>query len=41
MALTVFVHSFGAYSSLLDCCDYVVVVVFPTLGLQVGHRLGF
>ena len=33
MPLTVFVHSFGADSSLLDCCD--LVVYFSTLCLQV------
>ena len=33
MPLTVFVHSFGADSRLLDCCD--LVVCFSTLCLQV------
>ena len=45
MALTVVVQSFVADSSLLDCCDLVVVVLFlfffSILCLQVGHRLGF
>ena len=45
MVLTVFVYSFVADSSLLDCCDLVVgflfVCFFSTLCLQVGHRLGF
>ena len=42
--MTVVVHSFVADSSLLDCCDYVVFfvcVLFSTLCLQVGNRLGF
>ena len=42
MALTVFIHSFVADSSPLGCCDLVgFFSFFSTLGLQVGHRLGF
>ena len=48
--MTFVVHSFVADSSLLYCCDsmgflfvclFLVVVVFSTLCLQVGNRLGF
>ena len=39
MALTVFVHSFGADSSLLDCCN--LVVFFFHLSLAGRPPFGF